>query len=289
MFKVGEYSEQEAKSIADYLKGAGFKVDVKGLVLPRIDFSASLQGRLSELSEKLSVLEKKSKLVQERERYLAALKAALEKGATSESFEDLFLEEVIPGWKEMLARFRALKDASAELDEETEDTFTRSMAECIVSVDFAEKVIDLNEIEFGSPVGSLLDDPIVSIPVRPDDFDDDDPLLYQRMDVDLEKVYEITIDEFSASLFDEIDEEFTHEFIDEFLKIRALGLIINHLMDVAEKGKMDIEEFADLCSIEFGDNWHMSIDGSLVAEEIARSLEKSGMLKMKGNTIKWKG
>jgi hypothetical protein len=32
----------------------------------------------------------------------------------------------------------------------------------------------------------------------------------------------------------------------------------------------------------------MSIDGSLVAEEIARSLEKSEMLKMKGNTIKWK-
>ena len=26
-----------------------------------------------------------------------------------------------------------------------------------------------------------------------------------------------------------------------------------------------------------------------VAEEIARSLEKNGMLKMKGNSIKWKG
>jgi len=33
----------------------------------------------------------------------------------------------------------------------------------------------------------------------------------------------------------------------------------------------------------------MSIDGSEVAEEIARSLEKNGMLKMKGNSIKWKG
>jgi len=66
-------------------------------------------------------------------------------------------------------------------------------------------------------------------------------------------------------------------------------LIIRHIIDVAEKGKMDIEDFADMCDVEFGDNWLMSIEGSAVAEEIARSLEKSGMLKMKGNTIKWKG
>jgi hypothetical protein len=44
-----------------------------------------------------------------------------------------------------------------------------------------------------------------------------------------------------------------------------------------------------MCDVELGDNWLMSIEGSAVAEEIARSLEKRGMLKMKGNTIKWKG
>jgi hypothetical protein len=83
------------------------------------------------------------------------------------------------------------------------------MVECIVATDFVEKVIDLNDIKIGSPVGSLLDDPVVSIPVRSDDYDDEDPLLFQRMDVDLKKMYEITIDEFSASLFEEIDDEFS--------------------------------------------------------------------------------
>jgi hypothetical protein len=34
MFKVGEYSEDEAKSVAAYLKDAGFKVDIKGLETP---------------------------------------------------------------------------------------------------------------------------------------------------------------------------------------------------------------------------------------------------------------
>lgn len=281
MFKVGEYYEDEAKTVANYLKDAGIKVDVRGLVLARTDYSASLQGKLSLVKEKTEIAK--------REQYLSALKNALEKGATSETFEDLFLEEVIPGWKESMANFQLIKEKDTEIDEETEDNYARTWAECIVAVDFAEKIIDLNEIEFGSPVGDRLDDPIVSIPVSSDYEDTKEPLLFQRMDVDLLKKYEITIDEFSASLFDEIDEEFQDEFCDEFLKIRSLGLIIRHLVDVAKKGKMDIEDFAELCDVEFGDKWLMSIEGSPVAEEIARSLEKSGVLKMKGNTIKWKG
>jgi len=51
MFKVGEYFEDEAKSIASYLRDAGFKVDIKGLVVARTDFTASLQGKMSEMKE----------------------------------------------------------------------------------------------------------------------------------------------------------------------------------------------------------------------------------------------
>lgn len=284
MFKVGEYYEDEAKTVANYLKDAGFKVDIRGLVLARTEYSASLQGKLSMVKEKAG----KTGMAK-REQYLSALKNTLEKGATSETFEDLFLEEIIPGWKESVAKFRLLQRNDSEIDEVNQDSYARTWAECIVAVDFAEKVINLNDIEFGSPIGDLLDDPIVSIPVSSDYEDTKEPLLFQRMDVDLVKKYEITIDEFSASLFDEIDEEFQDEFGDEFLKIRSLGLIIRQLVDVAEKGKMDIEDFAELCDVQFGDKWFMSIEGSEVAEEIARSLEKSGLLKMKGNTIKWKG
>ncbi len=281
MFKVGEYYEEDAKIVAGYLKDAGFKVDIRGMVLAMADYSASLQGKLSLVKEKTEI--------KKREEYLAALKKALEKGANAETFEDLFLEEVVPGWKENLAKFRLIKESEAKADEESQDSLARIWAECIVAVDFAQKVIDLNEIEFGSPVGELLDDPLISIPVGVDYPDMDDPLIIKRMDVDLVKKYEITIDEFSASFFDEIDDEFKDEFGDEFLRIRSLGLIMRHVMDVAEKGKMDIEDFAELCDIEFGERWRMSIDGSEVAEEIARSLEKNGMLKMKGNSIKWKG
>ena len=199
MFKVGEYYEDEAKTVANYLKDAGFKVDIRGLVLARTDFSASLQGKLSVVKEKTEIAE--------REQYLSALKSALEKGATSETFEDLFLEEVIPGWKESVAKFRLLQENDAEIDEESQDIYARTWAKCIVAVDFARNVVDLNDIEFGSPIGERLDDPMVSIPVSPDYPDTEESLLIRRMDVDLAKKYEITIDEFSASLFDEIDPE----------------------------------------------------------------------------------
>ena len=281
MFKVGEYYEEEAKAVAGYLKDAGFKVDIRGLVLARTEYSTSLRGKLSAMKEKAET--------EKIEQYLSALKNAFEKGATSESFEDLYLEEMIPGWKECLAKFKMIPENEPAIDEEEKERYAKTWAECIVAMDFAEKVIDLNDIEFGSPIGELLDDPIISIPVSSDYDDIEDPLLFQRMDVDLVKKYEITIDEFSASLFDEIDDEFKDEFGDEFLRIRSLGLVIRNLVDIAEKGKMDIEDFADLCDIELGERWHMSIEGSTVAEEIARSLEKNGMLKMKGNSIKWKG
>jgi hypothetical protein len=217
---------------------------------------------------------------------------------------------LIPNWNEKLEKFRALRDppektneASAEVgeisgdvdeisgeaDEEVRDNLFETMIESVVSLDFAEKVMDLNELEFGSPVGNLLDDPVISLPADPDDCESDDPLVYQRMEVNLGKMYEITIDEFSASLFDKIDEDFQEEFSREFLAIRSMGLVSMGVINAAEKGKMDIEEFADLCNFESGDRWHLSIDGSMVAEEIARSFEKMGMLKMKGDTIKWKG
>ena len=68
----------------------------------------------------------------------------------------------------------------------------------------------------------------------------------------------------------------------------ALGLLIENLIEGTEKGRVDIEDFADLCMIDIGGKNVLSIDGSQVAEEIARSLEKKGILKMKGNMTKWK-
>lgn len=281
MFKVGEYSEDAAKPIASYLKDAGFKVDVKGLVVAKMDITASLQGKLSEMKER-------DEFSVKYERFLAAIKAAVEKASTQDEFRDLFMSELDPNWREIRDKFRLQADSSEDMDEKTQEEVGRSMAEFIFALGFAEDVLNLNKIPLAMPIGSKLDDPVISIPIRRNDFDPDDPVQRERIDVDMEKVYEITIDEASAPFYHDIDDEFRQEYQLEFMKIMSLAKVIQYLVEQPAKGKMDIEEFADKCVVDLG-NWNVfSIDASLVAEEIARSLEKKGILKMKGNTIKWK-
>jgi hypothetical protein len=98
MFKVGEYSEDEAKIIAGYLKDAGFKVDIKGLVVAKMDVTTSLQGKLSEMKER-------DEFAPKYEGFLAAIKAAVEKASTQDDFRDLFLSERDPNWREIRDSF----------------------------------------------------------------------------------------------------------------------------------------------------------------------------------------
>jgi hypothetical protein len=281
MFKVGEYFEDEAKSIASYLRDAGFKVDIKGLVVARTDFTASLQGKISEMKER-------DKLTLKHESFLVAIKATVEKATTEEGFRDLFLTELDPDWRNKRDRLDQVRCSTDEMDEETRKDVAKSIAGYVVALDFAEKVLNLNEISFGEPIGGRLDDPLVDISVDPRDFDPEDLMLRERLDVDLYKEYEITIDESSAPLFRDIDEEFQEEYYQEFQKIMALGLVVEGLVEEPGKGKTDIEDFAARCILDVGDKFAVSVDANLVAEEIARSLEKRGIVKMKGNTIKWK-
>jgi len=281
MFKVGEYYEDEAKSVAGYLRDAGFKVDIKGLVQARTDITASLQGRHSELKGKIDAFER-------YERFLAAIKSAVEKGATQESFRDLFLTMLDPSWKDKREKFKELQDSSEEVDEDAGQDVIKSIAEWIVAMDFAENVLEINDIKLGEPMDGRLDDPLIRIPVNPADYEPGDSMLRERVDVDLVKKYEISIDEFCTPLFQRIDEEFGEKYHEEYLQIMALGLLIDDLVDEPSEGKMDIEDFAERCILDFGDRDILSIDASLVAEEVARSLEKNGIIKMKGSTIKWK-
>jgi hypothetical protein len=281
MFKVGEYSQDEAKSIAGYLKDAGLKVDIRGLVRADARFAASRQGKLSEIKEKDDDYEN-------HERFLAALKAAMEKGPTQDNFKDLFLTELDADWERTVEKLNECQHSYEELDEETRQSIVEPVVEYAIAIDFAFRVFDINKIKLGEPINGRLDDPVIRIPVGSEDIDSDDPTIRRRMEVDMAKSYEVLIDEFHTPFYREIDEDFKDEYPDEYQNIRALGLIMHSLIENPEKGKIDIEDFADRCMIDLGDRDVISIDASLVAEEIAESLEKNGIIKMKGSKIKWK-
>lgn len=284
MFKVGEYCEEEAKYVASYLKDAGLKVDIKGLVTFQSELVTSLQGRASELRENGRISEKQESLI-------AAIKVALEKASEEKASEekdirDLFMAELDPDWKSKEERIMRLN--LEEIDEGAEEELLSSMAFFIMAAHFVSSFLDLNDIKLGEPMERQLEDPVVCIYVDPEDVDPEEPLLRERLEVGLNKIYEVCIDESTSALFEDIDEGFQEEYFEEYMVLMALGLLVEELVEHPEKGRIDIEGFAERCILEAGERFTLSIDASQAAEEIARSLEKKGILKMKGNSIKWK-
>jgi len=57
----------------------------------------------------------------------------------------------------------------------------------------------------------------------------------------------------------------------------------------AVTGKVDMQAFRERCEFEMEKGGDLlEIDGSSAAQELARSLEKNGIIKVKGDSVKWK-
>ncbi len=288
MFKLGEYCENDAKSLINYLKKAGFKVDMRPYLTAVPHSSSFLKGKLSELKGQVEDIEK-------YEQYLAAIKSVLPASTNHEDFRERFLTEVEPSWKEMDELRVRSSDPSIVLSDDEQDRMEKSLenlANLIIIYEFAMNVLTLNDIKVGEHAGEKLTDPILMIRVEADECSPDQKMLIREMKVLLEKVYDVYIDEFSTPLYRDLDEEFRDDFFAESTKIMTLGLLIENLVEEPSEGKMDIESFADeRCFLELeGEEKSISltIDASMVAEDIARVLEKNGVIKIKGDTIKWK-
>ncbi len=293
MFKIGEYYEGEEKPVVSYLKDAGMRVEQKAHLYAETDAEDYLEGRLSELRGEI-------KDIETYERYLAALKAALAKGATPDDLRDKIYSELDPVWAEKKHQVEEIfKNPSALSDEEKEAARNRiselmseikmdDIVKMSKAYNFTVTTLRRNEIEPGQDVGDRLDDPILRIEVDPEEHEGH-KLLKRTLFVDLEKNYEVYIDEFSAPLYDELDEDFEDSYPEEFFKIRAMGILIKSLVNEPSPGKIDMDAFAERCDLELDREGNiLSIDGTNVAEEIARVLEKNGVIKVKGDTIKWK-
>ncbi len=292
MLKLGEYYEYEAKEISNYLKDAGIKVEQRIALSAETTENDYLEGTFSELKGEIEDIEV-------YERYLSALKAAFAKGATPDDFKERFLTELDPSFVEKRDLINSLEN-TAELSEEERATACErakdlldnpaigDLAEWIVAFDFAATTLSRNNIEPGVEIGDRLNDPILRIRVDPEGYKGEKPIK-RTLSVEFEKKYDLYIDEFTSALFEELDEELQEDYPEEFLQIMALGILITDLAENPSPDKIDLEAFAERCELDLekeGDI--LSIDGAEAAEDIARVLEKNGIIKMKGNTIKWK-
>ncbi|MDF0590173.1 hypothetical protein [Candidatus Methanocrinis natronophilus] len=290
MFKLGEYDEFEAADIAAHLKGAGVKVDLKPVISASVESAIYLEGKESELRERIEEFEV-------YDRYIVALKAALAEGVEAEGFTDLYLSLLDPSWKEKMERMAGFLGDGAAVPLEGYPSPTgaveraRDLLEMLEAIQFMGDALQLNEIDLhGGAKAEMGDDPVLRIPVDAEEVDPDDELARSLLTVRLEKWVDLRLDEMTAPLAKNLEDEFIDEYPIEYYKISSIGMTMERLIDPPESGaKIEMEEFADLLVFEEDmDDFVMMVDGSGAAEEIARILNKEGVIKIKSDKISWK-
>jgi hypothetical protein len=291
MFKLGEYDEFEAVEIADYLKEAGVKVDLKPSICALMESALYLEGRASQLRERIGDFEV-------YDRYIEALKTLLSEGVEDEEFVDRYLSLLNPSWNgSMEDIFEDVSNIVKKSRESTSSgikqasTILTNLLGAAEALQFLDAALELNEIEIeGGAGGELGDDPLLRISVDPDDCDLEDELIKSILAVRLEKMVEVRLDELTTPLARDVDDEFAEEYPEEYYKIAAMGMTVERLIEPpGDSNKVDLDEFRDLLAFEEDmDDFVMMVDGTAVAEDIAKTLKKEGVIKIKGDKIAWK-
>jgi len=339
MLYLGEYDEETAKEIKDYLDEAGLKVETRSCLVMDTDTVFTIKDKLSAIKE---LMQEGS---EEYERSISVMKSVLSR-ATPDNFDEVFLKELDPEMVETrdkimaLAKAHGLQDGESQdqtsqdqgavnqepsnqvppyheslnqeakdqesLDQEADDldgpTAEREEAlefirdewlDNALSIakarSFARMVIDLNGIKIGEPVDNKLDDPVIKITIDPDDFETCPEQAKCNVDFHLDKTVVIFVDEFTAPLASDLDDEFWDEYPSEAQRLKSLGLLIEKLALSPSSRKMDFADFVEECNMSLEDEGSvLNVYGDDVADYLARTLEKSGVLKRKGDRLKWK-
>ncbi|HPE63154.1 MAG TPA: hypothetical protein PLQ49_03490 [Methanothrix sp.] len=290
MFKLGEYDEFDAAEIADYLKEAGVKVDLRPSISAVMDSAVYLEGRKSQLVERIEDFEV-------YDRYIEALKTAIAEGLEGEEFTDRYLCHLDPSWKgkmDEIAEFMGEGSIALEGEPGSPDEIIDRAAELfemLEALQFLDGAIELNEIEIGKGANvELGDDPLLRIAVESDSCDPEDELTKAVLSVHLEKTVEVRLDELTTPLAKDVDDEFADEYPEEYYKICSIGMTVERLLEPpGDSNKIDIDEFSALLVFEEDmENLVMTVDGTAVAEDIAKALKKEGVIKIKGDKIVWK-
>ena len=289
MFLLVEYYEDEAREIADHLKDVGMKVDIRMVTTSYLDVEHFLEGRMSELK---CILEEED--YARYERYLAVLRKVISEGAGPEDLLGRIEMEMDPQIDDKRNQLAEAFFSDEDLTEEERQAKGESLS-CIKedvldvykAISFIDLLIDRNDIKVEDDIASKLDDPIIR--VIDDNYDEEESdLARMTISFSLEPKALVFVDELSSLLAEKLEEEFEEEYENEFQRLFFLGKLISELEEPSPE-KMDMESFRNKCQFAMEKKGDIiEIDGSEAAEELARSLEKSGIIKVKGDSIKWK-
>lgn len=290
MFYLGEYDEDTAKEIKRHLDKAGLKVEAKSCLVIDEDTTYYIKDRMS------AIIELTDEDTSQFKRYLGAMKSVLHQ-ATPDNFEDLYLKELFPDLfdkRDEVVDLLASPEVNTEKVKESLESGSKEWDEGHLKMQdaksFATMILKNNEIKIGEPAEDRLDDPVLLLLVSPEKFENSPKQLKCNLDFHLDKSVTIYVDEFTTPLAGDIDDDFWDEYPSEAQSLKVLGLLIEKLATSPSSRKMDFAEFIEECNLNIDDeDSTLNVYGDDMAEELARVLEKSGVIKRKGDKIKWKG
>lgn len=252
-----------------------------------------LEGKFSELKEVL-------KDTQKIEQLLNILKSVLDLGPEPDKFKELFFKEYNPlreneksQMAEILSKVSGNFKALDESDKNTVSQIFLKASDDEQSYYEATSILHRNKIEIGEEIAGRLDDPLIRATrnLKKLGLERDHPLVKQTVIISAQKEVGVFIDEFSTilALKGDLDAGFFDRFPAECTKISVLGSLLNELANRPSSGRMSMDEFTEKCAKEFDNSGNLIIaDFQEYAADLARILEKNGIVKVKGNFIKWK-
>lgn len=289
MFLLGEYYEDQARDIADRLKKVGMKVEIRTFTASRMELFHFLEGRMSEIEGKLDEAS-----FQIYERYFAALRKVIAEGARPDDFRGRLLLAIDPQYREKQNQFQKIMEANESEGEysiipDSSSGIIGDVIDISNAESFVNLILERNKIQIGEDVGDKLDDPIWRVIDDTDEYDEEESDLTRTTTVfTLEPRAQVFVDEFYTVLAEVMDEEFEEDFPEEYMRLVFVGKLISDLKEPAS-GWMSMEDFQKRCRVEMDDDGNLlEIDGRGSVNELAKVMEKNGIIKTKGGRARWK-
>ncbi len=289
MFLLGEYNEDEARQLANRLKEVGMKVEIRTFTASQMELFHFLEGRMSEVKGELD-----EAAFQRYERYFAALRKVLVEGAGPDDFKERFLLAIDPQYKEKQNRFQKIIEANESQGEcsiipDSSSGIIGDVIELSNAESFINLILERNKIQIGEDMGDRLDDPIWRVIDDTDKYDEEESDLTRTTTVfTLEPRAQVFVDEFYTVLVEVMDEDFEEEFPEEYMRLVLVGKLISDLKEPAP-GWMSLEDFQKRCRVEMDEDGNLlEIDGRSSVNELAKVMEKNGIIKTKGARARWK-
>ncbi|RLF47672.1 MAG: hypothetical protein DRN29_01900 [Thermoplasmata archaeon] len=297
---IGTFGEGEAEVVAEDLRKAGIRTELKHSLNIEGEGSYSVQGKISELKEKYKE-DRIAEEIKKMEEYMKKAREVMEDGMDKKDFEEKFLDLVMPERKEYAELRKTINERiknadiveSGKIYDEIAKEIGKEKLEKYLNQFFREMefmayfhfLLEKNGIRYkdGKMYGEVSEDPFIKIYIHGVSDEEADKL---DLRYELKALVDKRVDVY-ANLIDIVYETGRLEKLikekPEYSKLLFMADIVTMTLSKVE-GKMDLNEYIDSIKILKQNGNEISLTRPAI-NEILKTLEKAELIKVKKGKI----